>query len=295
MVFMKLGAHVSTAGGYSEAVRRVAEMGGNCLQIFSTSPRGWRPAKPGKEEKDRFKKAVKEYSVSPVYFHASYLINMAGSTEVREKSVSSMIAELKVAGEFGVKGTTVHLGSFKKGKSEDGQRPLFEEDSAVYETLFDNIRQVLKETPKETLFIVENMGMRKIGKSLEEIAFIIENLNDPRVRVCLDTCHLHAAGVDISTEELLDEFLGEFDRLIGNSLLEFIHINDSRDEFGSLRDRHENIGEGKIPGDVFSLIVNHPKTKDLPFIAEVPGFDGRGPDKENLDRIKAFVESDDRD
>ena len=111
---------MSTAGGYSEAVRRVAEMGGNCLQIFSTSPRGWRPAKPGKEEKDRFKKAVKEYSVSPVYFHASYLINLAGSMEVQEKSISSMIAELKVAGDFGVKGTTVHLGSFKKGKLEDG-------------------------------------------------------------------------------------------------------------------------------------------------------------------------------
>ncbi len=282
---------MSTAGGYSEAVRRVAGMGGNCLQIFSTSPRGWRPADPGNEEKEKFKRAFKEYSVSPVYFHASYLVNLAGSEEVQERSISSLIAELKVAGELGVKGTAVHLGSFKKGKSEDGQRPLFEEDGSVYDTLFDNIRRVLKETPKETLFIIENMGMRKIGKSLEEIAFIVENLNNPRVRVCLDTCHLHAAGVDISTEQLFDEFLERFEKSIGLPLLEFIHINDSRDEFGSLRDRHENIGEGKIPEDVFSLILNDPKTKDLPFITEVPGFDGRGPDRENLDRIKALVAS----
>ncbi len=261
------------------------------MQIFSTSPRGWRPANPSDEERQKFKRAVKEYSVSPTYFHASYLINLAGSGEVQEKSVGALIAELKVAGRFGIKGTTVHLGSFKKGRSEDGQRPLFEEDGSVYENLFDNIRRILKETPQETLFIIENMGTRKIGKRLEELAFILEKIDDPRVRICLDTCHLHAAGVDISKEALFEKFLKRFDELIGVSLLEFIHLNDSRDEFGSLRDRHENIGEGKIPGSVFSLIVNHPRTRDLPFISEVPGFDGRGPDRENLERIRSFVKN----
>ncbi|MGM0482494.1 MAG: deoxyribonuclease IV [Patescibacteria group bacterium] len=286
---MKIGAHTSTAGGYSKAVERVSQIGGNCLQIFSTSPRSWKPADPDEKEEERFKEALRGYSVSPVYFHASYLINLAGSDEIQEKSVGALIAELQVAGRFDIRGTTVHLGSFKKGRSQDGRKPLFEEDESAYKDLLDNIKEILKETPEETLFIIENMGTRKIGMSLEEIAFIVEKINSSRVRVCLDTCHLHAAGVDISTADRLDSFLRRFDDLMGLSLLEFFHINDSKDEFGSLRDRHENVGEGEIPESVFSLLLDHPKTKDLPFITEAPGFDGKGPDKKNIDIIKGLL------
>ncbi len=286
---MKIGAHVSTAGGYFRAVSRVSDIGGNCLQIFSTSPRGWRSADPKKEDLLKFKKAIEDYSVSPVYFHASYLINLAGSKEIQEKSVKSMISELNIAGNFGIVGTVVHLGSFKSGKTEDNEKPLFETDEFAYKDLFRNIKNILKETPKNTFLIIENMGTRKIGKNLEEIAFIINKINNPRIRVCLDTCHLHAAGIDLSTNDSLERFLNRFDDLVGLSLLECIHINDSRDEFGSLRDRHENIGDGKIPKDVFSLILNHSKLKSIPFIAEVPGVNGLGPDKENLDRIKKMV------
>ena len=285
---MKLGAHVSASGGYSQAVRKVSNIGGDCLQIFSTSPRGWRFADPDEAEVLKFKEATKRYSVYPTYFHASYLINLAGSEDVREKSVSSMIAELNTASRFGIKGTVVHLGSFKKGRSEDSGTLLFEESPEVYKDLFESIKRILNETPKETLLIIENMGTRKIGKSLEEIAYIIEKLSSPRLRVCLDTCHLHAAGIDLSTEDLLNDFIDYFDKIIGISLLEFFHINDSRDEFGSLRDRHENIGEGKIPKEVFSLILNHPKLKKVPFITEVPGFDGNGPDKKNINILKSL-------
>lgn len=285
---MKLGAHVSASGGYSQAVRKVSNIGGDCLQIFSTSPRGWRFADPDEAEVLKFKEATKRYSVYPTYFHASYLINLAGSEDVREKSVSSMIAELNTASRFGIKGTVVHLGSFKKGRSEDSGTLLFEESPEVYKDLFESIKRILNETPKETLLIIENMGTRKIGKSLEEIAYIIEKLSSPRLRVCLDTCHLHAAGIDLSTEDLLNDFIDHFDKIIGISLLEFFHINDSRDEFGSLRDRHENIGEGKIPKEVFSLILNHPKLKKVPFITEVPGFDGNGPDKKNINILKSL-------
>lgn len=286
---MKIGAHVSTVGGYAKAVKRVAEIGGNCLQIFSTSPRGWRPANLDDGDLLNFKEATEKYSVYPTYFHASYLINLAGSKEVQEKSVNSMIAELRIAGRFKIAGTVVHLGSFKIGKKEDEVAPLFETDKSAYEVLFKNIKEILKETPEETLFVIENMGMRKIGKSIEEIAFIIEKINSPRIKVCLDTCHLHAAGEDLSTNESLEGFLERFESLIGASFLELIHINDSRDSLGFLRDRHENIGDGKIPKEVFSLMLNHPKMKNLPFITEVPGLDGKGPDKENLDRIKSMV------
>lgn len=287
---MKVGAHMSTAGGgYSKAVKKAAEIGGNCLQIFSTSPRGWKPASPKEEEKQKFKDAIKDYSVFPVYFHASYLINLAGQEEVRLKSIASMVSELNVAGDFGIKGTVVHLGSFKQGRKDESEKHFFKENPQAYEVLFKSIKEILKETPKETLFVIENMGMRKIGKSLEEIAFIMENINSKRVRVCLDTCHLHAAGEDLSTAESFETFIKRFEELIGISFLEFFHINDSKDDFASLRDRHENIGEGKISENVFSLLLNHPKTKNLPFITEAPGFDYKGPDKKNIDIIKSFV------
>ena len=278
----------TSGGGYSKAVKDVAKIGGNCLQIFSTSPRSWRPASVKEEEKQKFKDTVKEYSVSPVYFHASYLINLAGMEDVRLKSINSIIAELTVAEEFGVKGTVVHLGSFKHGRDEEIGSDFFKENRQSYNVLFDSIREILKETPEDTLFVIENMGMRKIGRSLEEIAFIMEKINSKRVRVCLDTCHLHAAGEDLSTEESFNNFIKRFEKNIGISFLEFFHINDSKDDFASLRDRHENIGEGTVPETVFSLLLNHPKTKNMPFITEVHGFDSKGPDKKNIDRIKSF-------
>ncbi|MFP4539894.1 MAG: deoxyribonuclease IV [Candidatus Paceibacterota bacterium] len=288
---MKIGAHVSIAGGYSEAVKRIANMGGNCMQIFSTSPRGWKPADPDQEEKLKFKEVVEEYSVFPNYFHATYLINLAGSEEIQKRSVTALKAELQTAGDLGISGSIIHLGSFKnKNKRVEDRSFSFDDNEAFsYNELFTNIKEILKDTPKETFFIIENMGTRKIGLSLEEIGYIVENLNDKRVRVCLDTCHLHAAGYDLSTEENLNEFLKRFDELIGLSLLEVVHINDSRDELGSLRDRHENIGEGNIPESVFSLLLKNEKTAGLPFITEAPGFDGRGPDKENIDRIKKLA------
>ena len=132
--------------------------------------------------------------------------------------------------------------------------------------------------------------MRKIGRSLDEIAEIIKDVPDPRVKVCLDTCHLHSAGYDLSTKKKLEEFLEMFDTTIGLDRLECIHMNDSRDEFGSLRDRHDNIGEGKVGKDVFALIVNHPKLKNLPFLLEVPGFDDSGPDRKNVDKVKGVIQ-----
>jgi deoxyribonuclease-4 len=247
---MKIGAHVSIAGGFDQAQRRIKEMGGNCLQIFSSSPRGWSLPDP---------KVNFRFDLSPVYFHASYLINLADKGEIGRKSGQSLIAQLNLAPRLGVKGSVVHLGS-----------------GLLDEVLFNNLNEVLKKTPPETLFIIENSGTRKIGRTMEEIKKILDRLDNPRVRVCLDTCHLFAAGIRFEEMEKLP-FL---DRV------ELIHLNDSRDPFGSGRDRHENIGQGQIGLENFRMIVNHPKLKHLPFILEVPGFADRGPDEQNIQIIK---------
>lgn len=309
-----LGGHVSIAGGYREALARAKVLGGNALQMFSASPRGWNYARVTKEEAESFRREAKTLGIEAAYFHASYLINLADEGANGKRSVETLVAELAVAEALGVRGSIIHLGSFKTAtaeyripnlesrKKETNEKAqtgsLFESDKNTlpayekhpkYDLLISHIKTILKKTPSNTLFIIENMGMRKIGRDLAEIAQIMSDVSSQRLKVCLDTCHLHAAGYDMTTREKLDEFLEMFDRTIGLERLECFHINDSRDEFDSLRDRHDNIGEGKVGKDVFKLLINHPKTKHLPFILEVPGFDDTGPDKKNMDILKSFV------
>ncbi|TSC67722.1 MAG: deoxyribonuclease IV [Parcubacteria group bacterium Gr01-1014_72] len=283
--FMKaiIGAHISAAGGYVKAVERVVAIGGNALQLFSTSPRGWGTAKISPEDAEAFRVARKKAGIDPVYFHASYLINLSDPGRVGTLSKKALITELTAAGKMQVRGSIVHLGSFKDG---DGGKVGAHKN---YPVLIKNIYEVLAKTPKETLFIIENAGNRKIGRRFEEIGKIIGDVGDSRLKVCLDTCHLHAAGYDLRTEEALHTLLKRFDELIGPARLECIHVNDSRDAAGSLRDRHENIGSGEVGEEVFRLLFRNPKTRSIPFITEVPGYDGLGPDKKNIDRLKALA------
>ncbi len=278
----RIGAHVSTAGGMWKAVERISEMGGNCLQVFSTSPRGWGTAKISKKDVEKFLSARKQFGVDPVYFHASYLINLSDGGRIGTLSKKVLIAELKTAKQLGVRGSIVHLGSFKDATQEDIDRKH-------WKTLIGNIEEVIDGTPKETIFIAENAGTRKIGKSIDELARIVNDVGSKRLRVCLDTCHLFAAGYGISTKKGLEDFLKEFDTKIGLDRLELIHTNDSRDPFASLRDRHENIGKGTLGKETFKLLLNHPKLKHVPFILEVPGYDDLGPDKKNIDILKSLV------
>jgi len=274
----KLGAHVSIAGGYEQALKKISIMGGNCLQIFSTSPRGWNFAAITSSEENSFKAQNKTLKINPIYFHASYLINLADEGRIGHLSKLSLIAEMNIAKKIGVKGSIIHLGSYKKEKT-----------SIKYSILIKNIKEILDKTT-ECLFIIENAGNHKIGQSPEEITEIVEDVDNNRVRICFDTCHLHATGFDIRTEQKLSDFLKKLNGMIGLNKLELFHVNDSRDDFGSFRDRHDNIGQGKIGLESFRVLLNHPQTKRLPFIIEVPGFDGNGPDKKNLDILKDLIE-----
>ncbi|OGK37079.1 hypothetical protein A3F03_02230 [Candidatus Roizmanbacteria bacterium RIFCSPHIGHO2_12_FULL_41_11] len=274
----KIGAHQSIAGGYHMAMQRIAQKGGNTLQIFSSSPRSWSFASVDEPTIQQFIIEKNKLQITPVYFHASYLINLANNGQVGRLSKKSLINELCLAAKMGIKGSVVHLGSFKEDVNQE-----------KYQILISNIKEVLKQTPKQTLFIIENAGNRKIGQTIEEIGRIVHDVNEPQVMVCLDTCHLHAAGYNLSTKLKLDHFLAEFDHKVGLDKLELWHVNDSKDEFGALRDRHENIGQGKIGLESFRILINHPQTKNLPFIIETPGFDNQGPDKQNIDILKSLA------
>ena len=276
---MKLGAHQSIAGGYEQALKRVHNIGGNCLQIFSSSPRGWNFPKVDKKEVKKFLDLKAKLSIEPIYFHASYLINLADEGKVSQLSKMSLISEMNIAPLLNIKGSIIHLGSYKDQKSK-----------TKYQNLISNIKEILKKTSKDSLFIIENAGNRKIGQNLEEISQIIKDVNDERIRLCLDTCHLFSNGYQFNSNKDLDEFINKLDKLNLLDRIEVWHINDSRDEFNSGHDRHANIGEGKIDINEFKTLLNHQKTRNYPFIIETPGFDKKGPDKKNLEILKSLID-----
>ena len=282
---MKIGAHLSIAGGYYKALERIHAIGGNCLQIFSSSPRGWNKSVITDELKQLFLETKKKLAVSDVFFHASYLVNLADDGRIGDESKKSLIAELNVASQLGIIGSIVHIGSFK------GDLPAVWDVSQdrKYSILIKNINEVLARTPTDTFFIIENAGNKKIGQNIDEITSIIKDVNNERLKVCLDTCHLYSAGYELSTQNKLDAFLVEFDKKIGLQKLVVLHINDSRDPFNSGRDRHENIGEGTLTLEPFKLLIHDKRTQNLAFIIETPGFDGKGPDKKNIDILKGLV------
>ena len=274
---LKIGAHVSIGGGYNKALERIAKIGGNCMQIFSASPRGWNFVKLADNSPQEFLTQKRKLKINEVYFHASYLVNLADEGRIGYLSKKMLVNELRVAKEFKIKGSIVHLGSYKKEKTAN-----------KYRALITNIKEILANTPSETIFIIENSATRKIGRNLEEIGQIVNDVNDKRVKICLDTCHLYATGYDLRTREKLAQFLKKFDQLVGLNRLELWHLNDSHDPLGSFRDHHANIGQGTIGLQEFKNIVNHPLLKNYPFILETPGFAGKGPDKKNIAIVKSL-------
>lgn len=290
---LKIGAHVSIAGGYTKVLERIKGMRGNCLQIFSSSPRSWMQPEISEEKRLEFLKYKKELEIDPVYFHASYLVNLADTGHIGNLSKTSLIKDMQTASELGIKGVIVHTGSFKNGTKEQPYTYTLV-TKEKYDLLLFNIKEVLEASPKDVYLILENSGTRKIGWDIKELAIIIKSISDPRLKICLDTCHLHAAGFDLTTPDAFNNFLDLFDKEIGLSNLELFHVNDSKDALKSFRDRHENIGKGNVGAGVFYNLLHSKRTRNLPFIIEVPGIEGKGPDKENIEIVRQIAQSDEK-
>ena len=276
---MRLGAHVSTAGGLSNAIGRAQEIGAETIQVFASSPRAWAFKSPSEEEVLAFREKAEAADVGPVFLHGSYLVNMGGTPDLVERSVDSLVNHMNVAGQIAAAGVIFHGGSHK-GVGFD----------AVLEQVAAGLRRVLTSSPSDIWLIVENsagMGAH-IGASFQELGRLIAAIDSPQVRVCLDTQHCMAAGYNLAAADRVDAVVQEFDSEIGLSYLVAVHANDSKVEFGSGVDRHENIGEGSIGIDGFEVIMGHSAFREVPFILEVPGPDKKGPDKGNLDRLKGI-------
>ena len=275
---MKIGAHVSAAGGLHTAIDRAQEMGAEAIQVFASSPRAWAFKPPSDDVVKAFREKTAATGIGPAFLHGIYLVNLGGPA-LLEQSVASLTAHLGVASRIGASGVIFHAGSHK-GAGFDGVLP-----QAVAA-----IGKALDGSPKDAWLIIENSaGMgNHIGASFEEIGRIIEAVGSERVKVCLDTQHSVAAGYMLFDKDGLEKAMAEFDRHIGLKRLVAVHANDSKVPPGSGVDRHENIGEGSIGEEGFVRIMSHAAFREVPFILEVPGMEGGGPDKANLDRLKAI-------
>jgi deoxyribonuclease-4 len=278
---MKIGAHVSTAGGISKAVARGVEIGCETIQIFGSSPQSWafKPV-PGAEI-EAFRQATAEAGLGPVYCHAIYLINLGTPNQANlEKGIQSLISYMSLAADLGVAGVVFHPGSHQ-GVGYEG----------VFPQTVAAIQRVLASAsggPEGPCLAVENMaGMgQHIGAKFDELGRILKAVASPRLRVCLDTQHCFAAGYDMTTRDGIEAMIAEFDRAIGLENLVAVHANDSKQPLGSGIDRHANIGEGFIGEAGFEAIMAHPAFRDVPFFLEVPGFEGGGPDRQNVEILK---------
>jgi deoxyribonuclease-4 len=270
-----LGAHQSIAGGFTKAVDRAIETGCECLQVFTRNINRWNVSPLDPDEAAAFRRAVKDAGLALVVAHDSYLINPASADDtLRKKSIAGLVTELERAEALGIPWVVAHPGAA-------GEQPL---DEAVGRAA-DGISAALETTRKLAagILIETTAGQGScLGAAFEEIGAMLDRIDKKpglakRVGVCLDTCHVFAAGYPLSPQESLDDTLRQFDREIGLKRLAVIHANDSKRELGSRVDRHEAIGQGKIGREAFRLIMNHPKLAHVPLILETPkeGADGK--------------------
>jgi deoxyribonuclease-4 len=300
----KVGAHVSAAVSLELSLDRAKEIGAEATQIFVSPPQSWNQVDHPADEISAYLNKAAETGIGPTFIHGIYLINMASDIPANyDKGISWLIYSLKMAEKLGIVGTIFHLGSHKgRGFYEvekqvtDGLIKVLTGSSSQGRTennFSSTEAQLSGEVPPSPYLILENSASKgnAIGGKLAELGKLLKNVSDPRLKVCLDTQHAFAAGYDVRTKEGIDRLVEEFQQEIGLENLVVIHTNDSKTEFDSGRDRHENIGEGFIGEEGFRHLINHSAFKDVPFVLEVPGFADKGPDKENVDKLKSMIDS----
>src|SRR6188472_647075 len=263
---MLYGAHVSSAGGISTAIDRAEELGCDAVQIFTQSPRMWRPTEHSEEEVARFRARREEAGVRAVVCHALYLVNLAGADrEMHEKSVTAMQASLETARAIGADGVVFHVGShLGKGLA------------AGYRRAVPALRRLLELTDERLWLVLENSAGAggTMGRSVDELATFVDRLDrHPRLGICLDSCHWFVSGLDVTDPDALDEAVAGLDSAIGLDRLRCLHVNDADAPLGSNRDRHASLGLG-VMKDGIGTFVAHPAFETLPAILETQGPDG---------------------
>jgi deoxyribonuclease IV len=279
---MEIGAHVSTSGGIATGIRRGEEISCDAIQIFTQSPRMWRPTNYSDEALDGYAAVEEASTIDGTFCHATYLINLATANEdLAAKSFDCLVNNLIVGTRIESKGVVLHVGSHL-GAGFDG---VVTRVAQTFLRAFDEVEGSLNR-PSCTLLLENAAGTGgTVGRSFDELAQLIDAAGgDARLGVCVDTQHLFASGVSYATREETDEVVKTFDSLLGLDRLGCLHLNDSKVPLGSNRDRHENLGDGEVGETALGWLLSHPALDGATALLEVPG-EGDGP--RSSDVIKA--------
>lgn len=285
------GAHMSVAGGLPRAVARAVVHRCDALQVFAKNASQWRGRPLPLDEVAQFRRDVASAGLVAVVSHASYLINLAtADAALRAQSREAMADELDRAEALGLLGVVLHPGAYTTGRASDGIR-----------LIADNLRDLLDARADGTTMVLLECTAGQgssIGSRFEELAEIIGLMDGhARVGVCLDTCHLLAAGYDLTTDDGYAETFAAFGRIVGFDRLRVFHVNDSKKPLGSRVDRHEHIGKGHLGLESFRRLVNDRRFASIPMLLETPKGEGKptGPvavdplDEENLNTLRSLV------
>ena len=274
------GAHVSASGGIHTTLDRAEAMGADAVQLFTQSPRAWRPTNHDPANFETFKKRRAELGIAPggVVAHALYLVNLAApDDEIYEKSRAALRNTMEVTCAIEGDGVVFHVGSHLGAGMEAGLARCV-----------PALREALELSTETTWLLMEDSAGAggTIGRSLDELVAIFEACDaHERLGICLDTCHLYVSGIDVTDRSALDALLDDLDERIGVDRLRALHINDAAAPLGSNRDRHANIGDGLL-GEQLGVFLSHPRLQGLPAFLEVPGPDKHGPDAKELKKVR---------
>lgn len=275
-----IGVHLSISGGMYRALEKAEELGIQAVQIFLKNSNQWISRHYTDEEIRLFKEKWSHIPGLRVIAHTGYLINLAGEGVTLSNSIKALSDEIYRAALLGIDHLVLHPGSH-------GGRGI----KSGIDRIADSLNEILDRKQKTMVLLETTAGQgNSIGHRFEHLGSIIEKVSlKSKLGVCLDTCHIYAAGYDFTDNTKLNSVLKEFDNTIGLERLRVIHVNDSKRECGSKVDRHEHIGKGCIGATAFTLLVNSPKLKHIPFILETPKFNDDEADKKNLKALRSML------
>ncbi len=279
---MPLGCHVSISPKPVTAISQAKALGAQTIQIFTHNPRGWAFKLLNEAQMDDYRAAAADYGVSPIIAHSNYLINIASCDEQAEKSQACLKKELEYADAFGCAYLVLHMGSHVKRGRDVGMKRMVANLTALEAEI----------VAANTMICLENLSCSgsHLGR-LEDIKELLDSLPETirhKMGVCIDTCHLHSSGHDLSSEKACVKAFAAIEDTIGFESVKCMHVNDSKGECGSLVDRHDHLGSGTIGKPGFKAFLNHPKLRDLPMILETPT-DDRGGYEMDLKSLRAIV------
>jgi deoxyribonuclease-4 len=282
---IKVGFHVSIAGGISNSIDKAREIGCTAFQIFSRNPRGWTAKPLAPEEAKLFQQKLEASGISKssVIVHMPYLPNLSGpESESYKKSIETLAEEMQRCRVLLIPYLVIHLGSHMGKGSKNGIEQLI--------NAINTARDKSKTNGSDPIVLLENnAGQRNsVGRNFEELRLILDRLGSKGYGICLDTCHLFASGYDLRTKENVYDTIDHFEKVVGLKQLQVIHLNDSKGELGSNLDRHQHVGLGAIGTEGLASFINHKVVRELPIIMETPIDEKRG-DKQNLQVILDFI------